>query len=135
MERPAAQRALAIFAKRPRPGEVKTRLAQETSPIWAAEVARACLEDTLHRLAAIPARRILVYAPASANAFFAELAANRFELRPQGDGDLGERMESFLRECLASEGARVVVVGADSPTIPVSFVLQAFDLLETDDVV
>jgi uncharacterized protein len=129
------QHVVAVFAKEPRPGEVKTRLAQETSPQLASEVAQACLEDTLLRLVAVPARRLLVYAPRSAQHFFASLAADRFELRPQGDGDLGQRMEAFFRQCLADENSRVVVVGADSPTMPVGFVIQAFDLLETNDVV
>src|SRR5262249_7273092 len=132
---PSAEQVLGVFAKEPRPGEVKTRLAQETSPSFATKVARACLDDTLDRLAAVPSCRFLVYAPASARGFFAEAAADRFELRPQADGDLGRRMEAFFRERLASEGARVVVVGADSPTMPVDFVLQAFELLGTNDVV
>jgi len=135
MKSPVAQHVIGVFAKEPRPGEVKTRLAQQTSPSSAAEVAHACLADTLERLAVVPARRIVVYAPPSARDSFASLAADRFELRPQGDGDLGQRMAAFFQEHLTQEGARVIVVGADSPTMPVEFVAQAFELLETDDVV
>ena len=56
-----ASRVLGLFAKRPTPGEVKTRLAAATSPDWAAAVASAFLHDSIDRLAAVDARRVLAY--------------------------------------------------------------------------
>src|SRR6187200_3345934 len=52
-------KTLGVFAKRPRAGEVKTRLAAATSPEWAAAFAAACLDDTLRRLGSVEARRFL----------------------------------------------------------------------------
>lgn len=128
-------RVLGMFAKEPRPGTAKTRLAAAASPAWAAAVAAAFLLDTLERLAAFPARRLLAFAPAEAAAWFAAQAGGRFDLTPQGTGDLGERLAGFFRRRL-EEGARaVVVVGSDSPTLPVAYVAQAFEALETADVV
>ena len=75
---------LGVFAKWPRPGHVKTRLAAATSAQWAASLAHACLHDTLDRLVGVDARRILAFAPAGAQADFAGLAASRYELQPQG---------------------------------------------------
>jgi rSAM/selenodomain-associated transferase 1 len=127
-------RVLGLFAKWPAPGAVKTRLAGG-DPAWGARVARAFLADTLARLSAIPARRLLAFAPVQAAEDFAPLVAGRFGLVPQAEGDLGRRMEGFIRDRLA-EGARaVVLVGADSPTLPVSFVEQAFASLQSADVV
>ena len=85
-------RVLGVLAKQPLPGSVKTRLAAETSPQWAARVSAAFLTDSLDRLAGIDARRILVYAPREAVAFFSSLARGRFALMPQVEGDLGQRM-------------------------------------------
>src|SRR5947207_407609 len=69
-------RILGIFAKQPIAGQVKTRLAADTSPAWAQRVAQAFLEDTLERVQAVDASRAIVYTPATATAFFETLATN-----------------------------------------------------------
>src|SRR5687768_10328940 len=125
--------SLGLFAKCPRPGQVKTRLAEAASPEWAARVAAAFLADTVERMAAIAARRFLVHAPDEATPDLVALAQDRFELAPQGPGDLGERLMRFLEARLAS--GPVVVIGADSPTLPPSFVEFAFFMLSGCDVV
>jgi uncharacterized protein len=114
---------------------VKTRLAAETSADWAAEVASALLLDTMERLARIDAVRILAYTPTSAQTYFAQIAGDRFRVLPQADGDLGQRMTSFLAGQLEAGVTAAVVVGADSPTLPLRFILQAFQELESADAV
>ena len=131
----AAPCTLGLFAKRPQPGRVKTRLAAATSPEWAAAVAEAFLRDTLDRLTAVAARRVLAFAPPDARAYFADLAGGRFDLTPQRDGDLGQRMAAFFQEQFAGGAGAVVLVGADSPTLPVAFVEQAFRELGWADIV
>jgi len=126
---------LGIMAKWPRPGEVKTRLAAVTSPQWAADLAYACLQDTLERLAVVEARRVVVFAPRSAQDDFARLAADRFELWPQADGDLGQRMQAWFATCLSNGAQRSVLLGADSPSLPLDFVRSAFTRLLQHDVV
>jgi rSAM/selenodomain-associated transferase 1 len=98
-------------------------------------VARAFLLDALGRLSAVAARRALAFAPAEAAEDFAALAGGHFQLIPQGGGDLGRRMAGFVRDRLAEGAPAVVLVGADSPTLPVAFVEEAFGLLEAADVV
>ena len=127
--------ALGVFAKWPAPGTVKTRLAAATTPEWAARVAAAFLADTLDRLAAVGARRFLAFAPAEAGADFGALAHDRFALVPQGDGDLGARLARFFAARLAEGAAAVVVVGADSPTLPAALVEKAFSELKSADAV
>jgi rSAM/selenodomain-associated transferase 1 len=126
---------LGLFAKWPQPGQVKTRLAAATSPAWAAGVALAFLRDAVYRLCAIDAHKILAFDPAGAYDSFHSLAIGHFGLRPQGDGDLGRRLDTFLREALADGAERVVVVGTDSPTLPSAFIAAAFDELGRADVV
>ncbi len=126
---------LGLFAKRPRPGEVKTRLAAATSPQFAADVAAAFLGDVLDRLTPLPVRRVVAFAPADAAAYFAALVGDRFSLCPQSDGDLGRRLAAFFDAQFAAGAGRVVVVGADSPTLPVAHVEQAFAELDRADVV
>ena len=126
---------LGVMAKWPRPGEVKTRLAALTSPAWAAALAHACLEDTLERLASVDARRVVAFTPHDAQADFARLVADRFELWPQADGDLGRRLQRWFEACLSSGAERAVLLGADSPNLPVDYVHSAFARLLQDDVV
>src|SRR5262245_38895290 len=127
-----AERSLGVFAKLPRAGQVKTRLAQAVSPEWAARVASAFLADTLDRMATVAARRFLVHAPDDAAPELADLVQDRFELLAQGAGNLGERLARFFA---ARPTGPVVVIGADSPTLPAEFVEEAFIALARSDVV
>lgn len=128
------RRVLGLFAKRPVPGQVKTRLAAESFPGWAAQVAEACLLDTLDKIAGIAARRLVAFAPADAEAYFAEVVRGRCELVPQIDGDLGARLAAFFTQ-LAGGADKIVVLGTDSPSLPVEFIEQAFADLDRADVV
>lgn len=129
------ERTLGLFAKRPVAGEVKTRLAAETSPEWAAQVADAFLHDCLDRFGTVHADRILAYAPDDAGTFFANVVSSQWRLTPQGDGDLGVRMARFYTREMQAGAQRIVLLGADSPTLPLSFIEQAFAELERADVV
>jgi rSAM/selenodomain-associated transferase 1 len=124
---------LGLFAKWPAPGAVKTRLTSDSDR--AARIARAFLLDTIASLAGLPARRVLAFAPADAGPAFAALAGGRFDLVPQGDGDLGRRMADFIEGRLAEGAERIVLVGADSPTLPAVHVERAFAELNAADVV
>jgi len=130
-----SDRVLGIFAKEPIAGRSKTRLAQSTSPAWAQRVAQACVEDSLDRFAEAPAKRVIAYAPDSADGYFSPWAHAGYELFRQGEGDLGQRLRNFF-VCQWTRGVeRVVVVGADSPTLPLACIELAFQTLETCDVV
>jgi rSAM/selenodomain-associated transferase 1 len=135
MAAPSRNRTLGLFAKAPCPGLVKSRLAAQTNPTWAAKVAEAFLQDLVERLAMITARRVLVLDPPEAAPFFANLAQGRFALVPQALGDLGLRMASFITDELAAGAEQVVLLGADSPTVPLEHIEQAFRVLEEVDVV
>ncbi len=125
-------RVLGVFAKQPVPGRVKTRLARDTTPTWAARVAEALLADVLQRVAAMEARRVIAFAPVEAREWFARAAEGRFELEPQENGDLGQRLRAFFER---QQAEAVVVIGTDSPTLPVAYVEQAFAQLATADLV
>jgi rSAM/selenodomain-associated transferase 1 len=126
---------LGVFAKWPQPGRVKTRLAAATSAAWAADAALAFLRDVTDRLTAVDARRVLAFAPPDAGPLLAGVVGGRFALVPQADGDLGRRLSAFIEGQLADGAESVVVVGTDSPTLPVPHVEEAFALLARADVV
>jgi rSAM/selenodomain-associated transferase 1 len=128
---------LGIFAKEPIAGQVKTRLARDTSADWAQRVAEAFLADSLGRFCSIPTLRVIAYAPSNART---ELSIPfrhwvGFYLRyPQSDGDLGHRLRAFFQHYLR-DFPRVVVIGTDSPTLPHDYIHQAFAALHQHDVV
>jgi rSAM/selenodomain-associated transferase 1 len=128
-------RVLGLFAKRPEPGQVKTRLAAATSAAWAARLAAAFLRDTIERLSSVDAQRFLVFDPPDAAPFFTELVRDRFTLVPQESGDLGQRMSGFLQDQFRRGATAVVLVGIDSPTLPVECLERAFEALERAHVV
>lgn len=128
------QRVLGLFAKWPAPGTVKTRLAHGNAA-WGARVARAFLLDALQRFAVVEAQRLLVFAPVEREVDFAFLAADRFTLTPQADGDLGQRLAAFFAQQFNAGARALVVIGTDSPTLPVEYVERAFAELENADVV
>ena len=130
--RPRA-RVLGLFAKWPTPATVKTRLADD--PGWRVRVAQAFLLDTLQRFAAVDAHRVLAFAPVEREADFAAVASGRYHLTPQGEGHLGQRLAFFVDQYLAVGARAVVVVGTDSPTLPIEYIERAFADLENADVV
>jgi rSAM/selenodomain-associated transferase 1 len=127
---------LGLFAKWPRPGAVKTRLAAQTSPDFAARVAMAFLLDSLERYGRwTRATRMLVFAPREEEANFARVAGG-WQLEPQCDGDLGNRLHNFFARQFERGSQRVVAIGTDSPTLTPTVVPTALDLiLNKSDVV
>ncbi len=126
---------LAIFAKFWQPGAVKTRLAETIGRAAAAAVYRESLRTLLIRFASVAASRELVFTPDDRRPEFRSLALQAWQLEEQGMGDLGQRMARFFERAFASGRSRVVLIGSDSPTVPSSYVDQAFDALEHHAVV
>ena len=126
---------LGIFAKEPRPGGVKSRLAATIGPERAAQVYDAFLRDLLERLRDFKARRAVAYSPPSAGDFFRTLVGDAFELEPQSAGDLGQRMLVFFEREFAAGAGRVVLIGSDSPDLPLDRIDHAFRLLENHELV
>jgi hypothetical protein len=126
--------ALLVIAKRPAPGQTKTRLTPPLSPEQAAQLYECFLRDTLAIARAVPdVTRLINYAPFDAAGYFAALAAD-FGRIPQRGANLGERLDHALTHCLADGFRRAVIMDSDSPTLPAAYLAQAFEALETADV-
>lgn len=125
---------LGLFVKNPEPGRVKSRLAASIGDVAAAALYRAFLSDLIPRFRSTGVRRVLAYSPAEAAAreFFAQQSAGSYELWPQPLSGLGTRMRQFFE---AFGPDPVVLIGSDSPTLPVGFPNVAFAMLQRADVV
>lgn len=123
-----------MFVKNPEPGRVKTRLAAAIGEAAAATLYRAFLSDLIQRFQSTGSRRVLAYSPAEAacREFFTQQSGGSYELWPQPITGLGTRMRQFF-EAFGPEP--VVLIGSDSPTLPVGFPNVAFAMLKHADVV
>jgi hypothetical protein len=111
-----------VFAKPPRPGLVKTRLAAVLGEVQAAALARAFLEDTWAAASSLPwARAVLATTEPAAAAWSGARLAPRW---PQGGGDLGDRLERVLRRALRGTPA-ALAIGTDTPGLPPTLLSQA----------
>jgi len=63
------------------------------------------------------------------------LAGERYELTAQPEGDLGCRMAAFFAGVFQRGAAQAVLLGTDSPTLPLSYISSAFEQLEEVDLV
>jgi rSAM/selenodomain-associated transferase 1 len=117
---------LIIFAKEPRPGQVKTRLSPPLSPEAAAQLYHSFLQDILDEMAQVPEMRLAVaFSPSTAQLFFRGLAPPGTELFPQEGADLGERMARAFARALAAGFGPVLLRGSDVPDLPAAVVSEA----------
>jgi hypothetical protein len=107
-----------LLARRPRRGEVKTRLASRLGASRALELHQAFLADTLRWLAGLARAgwraRLEWSAPCRPTAALRPLLRG-IATGVQERGDLGRRMETAMRRALDSGASCVVIIGADAP--------------------
>jgi hypothetical protein len=128
-------RALLIIAKRPIPGQTKTRLSPPFSHRQAAELFKCFLLDMLNIARQVPyVTRFINYWPITDAAYFRQLAPD-FDLIPQTGDALGERLDNVLTHCLSRGFDQAVITNSDSPTLPSQYLRQAFNTLDKNDVV
>lgn len=117
---------IALFAKFPRAGAVKTRLIPALGAAGAAALHRRLVERTLATLRASGARFTLCTSGAPVAAF-TEWLGNDVRCIDQGEGDLGAR--------LARVPAPAILLGADVPDLAPQHLQQAAAALEEVPVV
>jgi rSAM/selenodomain-associated transferase 1 len=127
--------SLGVFAKFWEPGKVKTRLASDMGVANAARVHRLFLETILDRCRLAAERRVIVATPTDRLSEFHAVCPAGWEVRPQGEGNLGDRMRAFLEEEFQAGVGRVLILGCDSPNLPMKCIDEAFDLLRRYDIV
>ncbi|MGH7354245.1 MAG: TIGR04282 family arsenosugar biosynthesis glycosyltransferase [Candidatus Rokuibacteriota bacterium] len=126
--------AVAIMAKAPRPGEVKTRLCPPLSPAQAADLGRAFLLDKIAQVRALPGvTPAIAFTPEDERALFARLAPG-FTLVPQRGDDLGARLHSTLDELLRHGHAAALAIDSDTPTLPSELLEEAVRVSGSRDV-
>ncbi len=125
---------VAIMAKTPRPGEVKTRLCPPLSAAQAAELYRCFLLDKVEQVRALKETTpAIAYAPAEERLIFEALAPG-FVLVPQRGADLGARLANTFDEFLNNGCGAALAIDSDTPTLPVAFLQRALELIQTPSI-
>jgi rSAM/selenodomain-associated transferase 1 len=125
--------AIAVMARAPSsPG--KTRLSPHYSEARLRALRAALLADTLLVVAAVPAvDPYIFFTPDDAEQEISALAAGSFELIAQRGADLGQRMQSAVRDLVDSRGhTAAILVGSDIPALSVECLAEARDTVESN---
>lgn len=127
-----APEIVAVFAKQPRPGAVKTRLCPPLTACQAARLYECSLRETVRGATAGDRHTVLYYQ--GERAFFEE-AFPALPLYAQQGADLGARLVHAFASRFEAGARKVVVIGSDSPDLPQAYFQQAFAALDTHDTV
>jgi hypothetical protein len=125
---------LGIFARVPLVGQVKTRLIPALSAEEACELYRAFLGDLFERIQAAKVSPTVFFSGEPPEAL-STLFPRPWPLVAQSGDDLGARMAAAFNHLLKSPGDRAVLIGSDSPDLPLPFLKRAFQRLKHRDVV
>jgi rSAM/selenodomain-associated transferase 1 len=125
---------LVIFVRAPRPGTVKTRLAQTIGAPAACGAYQHLVQTLVHRLKHLPEVQ-LRFTPDDAIDEIRPWLQPGWSVRPQGAGDLGARLSAAFAESFARGAQRVVIIGSDCPDVAQEDIAGAWSELTRRDVV
>lgn len=124
--------ALALMAKVPFAGAVKTRLTPPLTSEEAATLSMCFLRDMTTSVASLSGGRtkgVLLYTPAGAETLLHGLLPNGFKLLAQRGETLGDRLVGAAAELLDTGFQSVCLINSDSPTLPGEILITAASLL------
>lgn len=128
---------LAVLARAPELGKVKTRLSPPLTAEQALALHRALVEDTLDHFDRIERpglEKLLLLSTPLHDPSDLNVPAT-WTRGVQANGELGEKLASLFSTGFRRGVTRLVVLGSDSPTVPPEVIHEAFEDLETRKVV
>src|ERR1700732_707012 len=132
---PSRDRTLVVMAKAPRPGTVKTRLAQSLPVEAVTELYRCLLDDTMALALSLGTVDVAIMCPVSDVAELTRLARGGVSIVAQKGEGLAAGLTSVFAHFAAPGRQGVVAFNSDSPHLPASVLGSAFEALIAYDVV
>jgi uncharacterized protein len=124
---------LIIFTRYPIPGQAKTRLIPALGATGAADLQRRMTRQTID-LAIQTRHPFRIQFCGGTIAQMSDWLGD-YDYQPQGEGDLGDRMDRAFNQGFAAGHDRVVLIGTDCPGVDRAILNQAFSALESHDLV
>jgi hypothetical protein len=128
-------RTLVVMAKAPRPGTVKTRLAQSLSVEAVTEFYCCLLDDTLALARSLSDVEVAIMSPESDVNELAQLAGGAASVCAQKGEGLAAGLTSVFAHFAGNNQQRVIAFNSDSPHLPRAVLEDAFEKLAAHDVV
>ncbi|MFN0068135.1 MAG: TIGR04282 family arsenosugar biosynthesis glycosyltransferase [Limisphaerales bacterium] len=125
---------LVVFARAPRPGAVKRRLAAALGDEGACGAYATLARHVLGQLGAVSLGE-LRHTPDDAGREVADWLPPGWSLAPQGEGDLGARMARALTAHFQQGAARMALVGSDCPDVGAADIHAAWRSLADHELV
>ncbi|MDN6279809.1 MAG: TIGR04282 family arsenosugar biosynthesis glycosyltransferase [Psychroflexus sp.] len=124
---------LLIFARHPELGKCKTRLAKTVGDAAALEIYKYLVERTAEVVKNVKSIRQVWYADeVRQNDMW---SSDFFEKKQQVQGNLGQKMQDAFASAFAAGAQKVVIVGTDIHDLDAGVIQEAFDKLNTHDLV
>ena len=118
--------AVILFARDPVLGQVKTRLSSLLDDETILRLYTCFVEDSLEKIRLVDNADCFVgISPSRLSGFFNRIEGSDTRLFIQQGKDLGEKMRQAFVDRFADGYKKVVVIGSDSPSLPVSYINQA----------
>jgi len=130
-----SDRVLVIMAKAPRPGEVKTRLAPSLSPAAVAAFYCCLLDDTLALVRSLGDVEVAIMCPDTDVNELVQLAGSEVRVVAQKGEGLAAGLSSVFGHFAEGHQRRTIAFNSDSPHLPRSVLVDAFETLSAHDVV
>ena len=129
--------SILVFAKLPEAGKVNTRMVPPLSPEEAATLHMSSLRAVCELASSLAsAEVVLVGTPDHRVDVIGSMVASWVtDHWPQGPGDLGQRLSRATDRAFETGAEVVLLLGADSPTLPPSLLAGAIEALEAHDAV
>jgi rSAM/selenodomain-associated transferase 1 len=131
------RRAVIIVGKLPQPGRTKTRLSPPLSLEQAAALYKAFLLDTTAIALSLHWERVTLVHPDEPGVCHAlgTLVPPAVTLEPQRGAGLGAALAGAFESHIQAGFDHVVLIGSDTPTLPASFLDDAYAALDRCEVV
>ncbi len=124
----SSENAVILFARDPVLGRVKTRLSPFLDDKSILRLYICFLQDSLDKIRQVKNADLFVgIAPSDQSGFFTGIPSSGIRLFVQEGKDLGDRIRRSIQDRLGEGYERVVIIGSDSPSLPVSYIEKALD--------
>ncbi|MEO6683809.1 MAG: TIGR04282 family arsenosugar biosynthesis glycosyltransferase [Ginsengibacter sp.] len=124
--------ALLIFVKNPQLGFVKTRLARTVGNEKALAIYKELLSHTVLITRSLPIEKSVFYSDYIEDDLW---ESSLFQKNIQDGDNLGVRMRNAFKISFAAGYAKVVIIGTDCFELTSEIIMQAFAVLEYNDIV
>ena len=128
-------RCLIVFVKSPEAVSVKSRLAATIGEQKARRLYRCFVEDLLDSVDKGNYGLKIFFYPPGAQPVFSRWLGDDKSYEPQIGEDLGERMKNAFEKCFADGFETAILIGSDSPDLPLEIIDEGFAALPSCDAV